>query len=325
MSANNCGKKISIVIPCYRSEKTVSYVTDSIREIMDKNPKYPYEVILVNDGSPDDTLRVINEIALADEHVKAVDLSRNFGQHSALMAGYSLVTGDYVVGMDDDGEHHPEDIFKLIDKLEEGFDYVCASFPENSHSRFKRLGSRVNDWMATNFVGKPKAAIFSSFYIMRRFVVDEIVKCKNPFPYVGGMIVSITKKMSSVTIQQHSRKAGVSNYNLKRSLSLWINGFTAFSVKPLRIATFIGIIVALIGFLYGIVTVLRKIFLPGILAGYSSLIAVMLFMSGILMINLGLMGEYVGRIYISLNKFPQFVIRDITQKETDEQQNNIIL
>lgn len=310
--------KLSFVIPCYCSEKTIEYVVAGIEQMLDENEKYSYEIILVNDGSPDNTFEVIKKLAKGDKNIIAINLSRNFGQHSALMAGYAHVTGEYIVGMDDDGEHNPQYLFELIDKLEEGYDYVCADFENRKRSLIKTVGSKINNWMATNLLNKPENAIFSSYYIVRRFVVDEIVKCKNPFPYVGGMIVSITKKLASVPIKFHERKAGKSGYNIKKSLALWFNGFTSFSVKPLRIASFVGIIMSFIGFIYGFYVVVNKIMNPDVLLGYASTMAVLLFIGGILMLTMGMIGEYIGRIYITMNKIPQYVISEIVSEDNHE-------
>ncbi|QNM06851.1 glycosyltransferase family 2 protein [Qiania dongpingensis] len=314
--------KLSFVIPCYNSEKTISYVVDRIKNAFVNHNEYFYEIILVNDGSKDNTFHVIKNLAKENYNVTAIDLSKNFGQHSALMAGYASVSGDYIIGMDDDGEHDPQDLFKLVEKLEEGYDYVCADFENDNRSKLKHLGSKINDWMATKLVGKPPKAIFSSYYIMKRFIIDEIIKCKNPFPYVGGMIVSITKRLSSVPMERHTRKAGRSGYNLRNSFSLWLNGVTAFSIKPLRFAALTGSVMAIWGFLYGLYLVIKKLFFPDLLVGYASLMVALLVIGGILMITLGMIGEYIGRIYISLNNIPQYVVREIITKESEEKGKN---
>lgn len=307
-------KKLSFVIPCYCSEKTITGVVEKIIETVKKDNSFLYEIILINDGSPDNTFQVISSMAQQNLSIIAIDLSKNFGQHSALMAGYSHVSGDYIIGLDDDGEHNPKDMFKLINELEKGYDYVCADFPKRKRSFIKKLGSRLNNWMATKLIGKPKDIDFSSYYIMRKYVVDEIVKCRNPFPYVGGMLVAITKKLSSVPIEGYPRESGKSGYNIKKSISLWLNGFTAFSVKPLRIAIATGSILAGIGFVYGIAIIIRKLLNPLLLTGYASTMAVLLFIGGMLMITLGLVGEYVGRIYISINNMPQYVVKQVVIK-----------
>ena len=302
---------ISIVIPCYRSEKTIPDVVARITETMRLHGQDDYEVLLIDDGSPDKTDEVISKLALNDMHVKAILLSRNFGQHSALMAGYSNARGEYIVGMDDDGEHDPADMFKLIEELEKGYDYVCAAFTSNDHSLYKRIGSRVNDWMATTFIGKPKNSLFSSYYVMRRFVMLEIIKTRNPHPYVGGMLVSITKKLSTVPIEHHTRIAGTSGYNFRRSIALWINGITAYSVKPLTFSSAIALVFTFFGFLFGIYVIIRKLVLPDVPAGYSSIVALISFMGGMIMLLLNMIGEYIGRIYMLVNKIPQYVIKEI--------------
>lgn len=304
-------KKISVVIPCYRSAQTIAFVVEGIVKTMALHTDYDYEVILVNDGSPDNTFEVISSLAEQEKAVIAVDLSKNFGQHSALMAGYAMVTGDYVLGMDDDGEHDPSEMFRLVDELEKGYDYVCAEFTSNDHSLYKRLGSKLNDWMATKFIGKPKNALFSSYYIMRRFVVDEIIKSPNPYPYVGGMLVSVTKRLTSIPMEHHVRHAGESSYHFRNSVSLWLNGITAFSVKPLRFASFAGMIFAVLGFGVGLYIIIRKLIHPEILAGYTSIAALVLLVGGINMILMGLIGEYVGRLYLLNNCIPQYVIRTV--------------
>ena len=308
-------KKISIVIPCYRSEKTIEYVINLIGETMKIHNEYDYEIILVNDGSPDNTYQVISKLASMDEHIFAVDLSRNFGQHSALMAGYSMVTGDYVLGMDDDGEHDPRDMFKLIEELEKGYDYVCAEFPSTDHSLYKKLGSKLNDWMATKFIGKPKNAIFSSYYVMRRYVVDEIVKSTNPYPYVGGMLVSITKRLSHVPIDHRSRYAGESSYHFRNSVALWFNGITAYSVKPLRIANILGILFSIAGIIIAIISIIHKLINTKMGIAIYICIACVLISSGVIMTLLGMVGEYIGRIYMLSNNIPQYIIRTVVNKK----------
>ncbi len=313
---------ISVVIPCFRSEKTIGDVVEGISEVMKTRPQLTYEVVLVNDGSPDDTEMAIVALAEKNPHVKAVLLSRNFGQHSALMAGYSQAMGKYIVGMDDDGEHNPADMFKLIDELEKGYDYVCAAFTSNDHSLYKRLGSRFNDWMATHFIGKPKNSIFSSYYIMRRFVMKEIIKTQNPHPYIGGMLVSITKKMSSVPIEHYPRKAGTSGYNMRKSIALWLNGITAYSVKPLTLTAAVATIFTVFGFLFGLFVIIRKLFVPEIAAGYSSVVALICLIGGMIMLLLNMIGEYVGRIYLLINRIPQYVIREVVTHNDVMKENN---
>lgn len=308
-------KKISICIPCYKSKDTIGKLTDNIKNEMNNHSDYDYEIILVNDGSPDNTFEVIKGLALNDHHIIAYDLSKNFGESSALMAAYSKASGDYIVRMDDDGEHDPKDLFKLINKLEEGYDYVCAKFINYHHSLYKRIGSKFNYWFLTKMMDIPSGSIMSSYNVSRKYVIDEILKYDNPKPYIDGMVWAITTKTAYVDIEHGYRYAGESGYNLRKSISLWLNGVTSFSIKPLRLASLSGFIFAFAGFVIGIIAIIDKLIHPEVSAGWTSMFAMMLFIGGFIMILLGLIGEYVGRGYLIQNHIPQYIIREEIKKE----------
>lgn len=314
--------KISFVIPCYRSEKTIAIVVDDIKQTMATRPEYLYEIILVNDSSPDNVYDIIKELAQNDSRIKGIDLAKNFGQHSALMTGYRFVTGDIVVCLDDDGQTPANQMFLLIDKLNEGFDVVFAKYPDKKHSLGRNIGSKINDLMARALIGKPKDLSIMSYFCCRRFVVDEIIRYQNPYPYISGLLLRSTNKIANVEVSHHDRIEGTSGYTLGKLIGLWVNGFTAFSVKPLRIATLAGAFCAMAGFLYGIYIILNKlVFNPDVPLGYSSLLAVTVFLGGMILLMLGLVGEYIGRIYISINNSPQSVIRQtINIEDSHEKQ-----
>ena len=300
---------ISFVIPCYSSEKTIEIVVDEIYQLMSKHKKNSYEIILVNDCSPDSVYEVICNLSYADSHIKCIDFAKNFGQHSALMAGYRAARGDVVISVDDDGQIPVEQTFDLLNKLEDGHDVAYASFEKNTRGMFRGFGTKVNDVMANILLQKPKELQLTSFFAMKRFICDEIVIYDSPYPYIPGLVLRSTRKICNLSMPLRNRLYGKSGYSLKKLLSLWLNGFTAFSVKPLRMATVLGFICAAIGFMVGFYTIIHKLIYPMTPAGYSSLMAVLLFVSGIIMIILGLIGEYIGRIYICLNNSPQYVIR----------------
>ena len=311
-------KKISITIPCYKSQDTIGKLLDGIKKEMDSHKGFSYEIILVNDCSPDNTYEVIKELAKKDNHIIVLDLAKNFGESAALMAAYSKVTGDYVVRMDDDGEHNPEDLFKLIDKLEEGYDYVCAKFNNYHHSLYKRLGSKFNYWFLTKMMDIPSGSIMSSYNVTKRYVIEEIKKYENPKPYIDGMVWAITTKTAYVEIDHGFRYAGESGYDFKKSVALWLNGVTSFSVKPLRLASLCGFVFSIIGFIIGIIVIIDKVLHPEIEAGWTSLFAMLMFIGGFNMLFLGLIGEYVGRGYLISNNIPQFVIREEIRNEGKE-------
>ena len=315
--------KLSFVIPCYCSERTVGQVVESIRNMMGEHKDYEYEIVLVNDCSPDNVNQVIQAMVMSDEHVISIELARNYGQHAATMAGYRAVTGDIIITLDDDGESPVKDSFKLVDAILSGADIVQAKYPVEKKSALRKLGSFANNYMMTTLIGKPKELVISNFSAMRKYVIDEICKYDSPYTYIAGMFFNTTKHIVNVDLERPPRLAGESNYTLKKLLSLWINGFLAYSAKPLRISVVLGFLCAGMGFLYGLITMIRYFMIPGIQAGYSSLMSVILFVGGIIMLELGMVGEYVGRSYITLNHVPQYVVRQVNKKETTDKSDNL--
>ena len=297
-------KLVSFVIPCYRSEQTLESVINEIDETMAKQGGYDYEIILVNDGSPDNTWDKIREIAgkRTDNKVLGINFAKNFGQHAALMAGLKATKGDYVVCLDDDGQTPADEVYKLLDALKNGADAVYARYGHKQHNVFRNFGTAMNEWMASVMLGKPRELFVSSYFAVRRFVVDEMVKYDSSYPYVIGLVLRTTKNIVNVDVNHRKREVGTSGYTFVKLLGLWINGFTAFSIKPLRIATLSGSAFACFGFIYGIYTVIKKFVNPNVPVGFSAMMSAIMFIGGMLMLMLGMVGEYIGRIYISQNK-----------------------
>ena len=311
-------KLISFVIPCYRSAETIGKVVAELDAAMGKLPAYTYEIILVNDCSPDDTFEVIRGLCAQREDICGVNLARNFGQHAALMAGFGYTHGEVVVCLDDDGQTPADEVGKLLAGIEEGYDVVYANYAHKQHSGFRNFGSKVNELMTRVMLGKPRELYLSSYFAASRFVIDEILRYKNPYPYVIGLVLRTTKNITNVEVAHREREVGVSGYTMGKLLGLWFNGFTAFSIKPLRIATAMGCLTACGGFLYGIYTVVKKFVNPNVPIGFSAMMAALVFIGGMIMLMLGLIGEYIGRIYISLNNSPQYVIRECINVSENE-------
>lgn len=306
---------VSYVIPCYRSEKTLPKVIEEIIQTMKTLPQYEYEIILVNDSSPDGTRETIRTLCNQYRNVKGIDLAKNFGQHAALMAGMRFTRGDIVVCMDDDGQTPADEVGKLLGKLEEGYDAVYASYGKKKHSLFRNFGSKVNELMTRVMLQKPKTLAVTSYFAVKRFVVEEMIRYEHSYPYVIGLVLRSTKNITNVEVLHRAREEGTSGYTLKKLLSLWFNGFTAFSIIPLRVATIIGSLCAFSGFAYGIYTIIKKLVLVNVEAGFSALMSVLVFMGGMIMLMLGMIGEYVGRMYICMNCSPQYVIREMMGQE----------
>lgn len=301
---------ISFVIPCYASEGSVALVMDEIRSTVGQRPEYDYEIVAVNDCSPDNVIAVLRQQAAQDKKVKVIDLAKNGGRHNALICGCHYVTGDYVVFIDDDLQCPTDRLWDLLAPLESGdYDVSIAKYPKKTQSGFKNFGSKVNDIVANWLLSKDKNLKFSNYSVMKKFVKDEVIRYTNPYPYLSGLMLRATSRITNVVMEERERTIGQGHYNFKKSFALWMNSFTAFSVKPLRLATTCGILCAIIGVLMALYTVIRKLLIPTVAIGYSSLMAAQLFIGGMIMFMLGLIGEYIGRIYISLNNSPQFVVR----------------
>ncbi len=310
--------KISYVIPCYRSEKTLEAVVEEIRDTMTSLHEYAYEIILVNDCSPDDTFAVIRRLCAADKNIIGLDHAKNFGQHAALMAGFHFASGDIIVCLDDDGQTPADEVDRLLAKIEEGYDVVYASYENKKHSAFRNIGGSVNKKMTEMMLGKPKELYLSSYFAAKRFVIDEMMKYQNAYPYVIGLVLRTTRNICNVNVNHRARMEGTSGYSFRKLTALWVNGFTSFSVLPLRTASYGGVFVAILGFLYAVYTVIAKIMDPNRIIGWSSIIAILLILGGFILLVLGMVGEYIGRIYISLNNSPQYVIRTVLNYEANE-------
>lgn len=314
-------QSISFIIPCYNSELTLVSVVEEILQVFEKtlSENYSYEIILVNDCSSDKTSSVIEGLCQKDPSIIGVDFAKNFGQHSAILAGLRLSKGNYIICLDDDGQMPIESIPDMVEMLASGTDCVQGKYTNTKQSFFRRLGSRANSLMAEILLKKPKQLEMNSFWGARRFVIDEVVKYQGAYPYIGGLVLRTTSNIKNLEVVHRNREYGRSGYTLRKLIKLWMNGFTAFSEIPLRMASYTGLVSSFCGIILGIVTIIRKILNPDMATGYASLFCVILFVGGLVMMMLGIIGEYLGRTYININNAPQYVIRDIKNKnETDD-------
>lgn len=311
---------LSFIIPCYGSENTITTVINEIIEITEKN-KYDYEVIAVNDCSPDNVWKVLNGLAIKNKRIKLINFAKNMNRPGAVMAGLNKASGDISVIMDDDGQCPMYKLPELIQPLLDGADVSMADYPTRKQVLYKDIGTFVNMKMTEYVIDRPKNLQFTNFMALKKFIVDEIIKYKNSYPYLTGLILRTTQNIVNVPMEERERISGSTTFTFKKMLNLWMNGLTAFSIKPLKLSSFVGIICAIVGFIFGIYTVIHKLIEPAIPAGYSSIIAILLFIGGLIMLMLGMIGEYIGRIYICINKSPQYVIKEEVnfENENDEQ------
>ena len=298
---------ISIVIPIYNSEKNILMLVKKIFEIF-KN--IDIEINLVNDDSEDNThtecLKIIDEYPNSINYIK---LRKNVGEHNAVMAGLNQSSGDWTIIMDDDFQNPPTEALKLYNYAKQNkFDVIYANYKKKKHSFFRNLGSKLNDLTANYILKKPKKLYLCSFKCISKEIVLEIIKYKGPYPYIDGLILSITNNISSMVLEHESRKIGKSNYSIIKLIKLYANISTNFSTVPIHIFSFIGVLISLISFVYGVVIILEKLLYPSTPIGYSSLIAAIIFFSGIQLFFLGLIGEYIGKILKNVNHEKQYII-----------------
>lgn len=300
---------LSVVIPCFNSEKTIKRVVELTIEELNRSQRQAYEFVLVNDCSQDNTLEVIRMLCKEFPFVKGVDLTRNFGQHNALITALNYAKGDVIIGMDDDLQTHPSQIHKLVNKLEEGYDLVYGKYPVKKHTLFRNLGSKFNDFTVRKLLGKPKGLTACSFWAAKKFVRDEVIRCKNYNVHLQGLFLRTTKNICNVSIEHFEREYGESGYTLKKLIKLWV-GCINFSIIPLRISLFMGIFFALGGFLGALIIIIKKLIYVNVQLGWSSIMAALFIFFGVVLIVLGIIGEYIGRIFLCMNQEPQYVVRE---------------
>jgi undecaprenyl-phosphate 4-deoxy-4-formamido-L-arabinose transferase len=308
---------VSVVIPCYNSEKSIGEVVERVSEKLSEMG-YSYEMILVNDHSADNTFQEIRRLAGQYSFIKGIDLAKNFGQHNAILAGFHYVSGEYVIGMDDDLQTDPSQFPKLFDKMAEGFDLVYGSYSLVHQSLFRRLGSRFNNIVLGKMIKQPKGIRTSSFWLAKSYVVKEVVKYEHSYANLRGLFFRTTAYIASTEVEHFDRKYGKSNYSFGRLLKLWSHCIN-FSVAPLRVFLLIGGLASAGGIIGGIVLIIRKLMNVNMSIGWPSLMTAILIFSGIILIGIGLTGEYIGRAFMCINATPQYVVRTVINAgETDE-------
>ncbi|MDO4976272.1 MAG: glycosyltransferase family 2 protein [Eubacteriales bacterium] len=306
----------SIVIPCYKSSRTIRKVVELTSQELDKLGRHEYEFILVDDYSPDQgaTLAAIKELADDYPFVKAISLAKNGGQHNAIVAGLNYAEGDYCIGMDDDMQTHPSQLVYLLEEIEKGYDIVYGYYPEKKHSTFRNFGSFVNYATVRILIGKPKDMKTSSYWVIRKFVRDYVIQYQSPYTHLQGLFLRTTRNISCIPIKHFEREVGQSGYTLKKLIQLWSN-IMGYSVVPLRLATYCGYLFSILSILGVIGIVIRKFTAPATQLGWPSTMCAICFFAGINMLFLGLIGEYLGRMFLGMNKLPQYVVREVYQQK----------
>ena len=297
----------SIIIPCYKSSRTIREVVELTSAELDRLGRPEYEFILVDDYSPDDgaTLRELKALAADYPFVKAISLAKNSGQHNAVMA-----EGDLLIAMDDDMQTHPSQLHFLLDEIEKGYDIVYGYYPDKKHSAFRNFGSYLNYLTVRILIGKPKDMKTSSYWVIRKFVRDYVIQYQSPYTHLQGLFLRTTRNISCVPIKHFEREVGQSGYTLKKLIQLYSN-IMGYSVVPLRLSTYCGYFFSILSILGALAIVIRKLVNPAMALGWPSMMCAICFFSGLIMLFMGTIGEYLGRMFLGMNKQPLFVVREV--------------
>ncbi len=306
---------LSVVIPVFRGAESIGPL---VHELANLDIAGGLEIVLVNDGSPDRSGEVIRR--LVDEcraPVIAVDLARNFGEHNAVMAGYSVASGDFIINIDDDFQNPPGEVRRLYDHARQhpDQDVIYTSFAVKKHSSFRNLGSRFTNAVAGLLLDKPKGLYLSSFRCINAFLRGRIAEYQGPYPYIDGLILQTTQRIGTLEVQHNERTQGSSSYTLRKLGRLWMAMFINFSVMPLRVSSLVGLAISLLGMIMAVAAIVER-FLGDTPQGWTSLMAAILVFSGVQLLMLGLLGEYLGRLYLTATGRPQFVVREIRRPGT---------
>ncbi len=307
---------LSIVVPVYNGADSIGELVDALEAL---GVPGGHEIILVNDASPDSSLLECQRLqARAKVPITLVDLARNFGEHNAVMAGLREAGGAHIITMDDDLQNPPGEVLRLLHYAQKtGKDVIYTHYAKKQHAAWRNLGSRFANWCADKVLDKPKGLYLSSFRCISAFAARQVTQYRGPFPYIDGLILQATQSIGTLQVEHLPRNAGRSNYTLSRLLRLWTSMFVNFSVMPLRIATFTGFVMSGLG-LFGAIWAIAEAIFHGTPPGWASLTVAMLLLLGVQLIMLGLIGEYLGRLYLTVNRKPQSVVRSVTRAEPVE-------
>ena len=302
-------KELSIIIPVYNSEKILEFFTDKLIQTLEK--KYNnFEIIFINDASKDNSWKVVQKLCKKNKVIKGINLRKNVGQHNAIFAGLKNCNGKIIVTMDDDGQNMPESISSLVDELNKGFDVCYANYKNKKHNFFRKFGSFINNLVASILFDKPYKLVLTGFRCFTCDIKDEILKFQSAYIYLDGLIFSSTNNYSQIYVDHKEREIGKSNYTASKLFGLWLRMAFGFSIMPLRLASIFGILLSITSLIIAVWLIFFRSMSSSIPLGWTSLMVIILFLGGIQLLALGLIGEYLGRTYITINNSTKYSIKN---------------
>ena len=298
----------SIVIPVYRSQEVVEKTVIEIRRVLEKEAIHG-EIILVNDGSPDNSWNVIQGLAERFDNVKSIDLLYNYGQHTAVFCGIAESSGDYIITMDDDMQNPPAEIVRLISKINEGYDLVFAKFKQKMHGPFRKLGSKLVGYLNQQVFGKPKDITLTNFRIFTRETAERMLAFRTNYPYIPGLLLMHASKMANVETDHHKRAIGSSNYTFFRIMKLVSRLLFNYSSFPLKVISGAGVVVSMLSFLAGLFYVVKGLVKEDSVPGWTTIVVLLSFLCGFILVMLGVMGEYLARMMNQMASSQPYLVR----------------
>lgn len=309
---------LSIVIPVYNSQSTLQQLHKRLTVALTKFGT-SYEIIFIDDGSRDRSWNILCDLYKKDRKIRLIQLTRNFGQHNALMCGFAHTKGKYVITLDDDLQNPPEEIAKLVKKIKEGYDIVYGKYKIKKHSNLRNLGSELVQIVYRNIF--QLEGNLTSFRIIKAETVREILRYNCNFAFVDGLLAWQTRNTGYVSVKHDERKTGKSNYNFIRLVTLALNLLTNFSIFPLQLASIVGFLFSFIGIILSGFYFFKKIFFGIPVTGFTSIMIAILIFSGVQLVTIGLIGEYIGRIHININQKPQYIVGTIKERKNENRQD----
>lgn len=305
--------KFSLVIPVYNSEHSLPELVDRLEQVF-KNINQTFEIILVDDNSYDNSWDVLTDLHNTISNLKIIHLVRNFGQHNATLCGFNHASGDYIITLDDDLQHPPEEIPKLIQKINEGFNVVYGKYEPKNSNIIENIMSKIFQKVIHKILDLPDKTFLSSFGIYEKSLIANMVKIRSSYPFIFGLVAQSTScnKIGNIVVIHHDRKRGRSNYSIIKYIKYSLNLIINYSSLPLLIISYIGFIFSIISILYGLSIIIYKIVDPTYgLMGWNSLMVAVTFLGGLLLLSMGIIGEYLRRILIETSYGQQYIIGEM--------------
>ncbi|MDH5721464.1 MAG: glycosyltransferase family 2 protein [Spirochaetia bacterium] len=299
----------SVVIPVYKSENILSETVKATVQFFKKR-RLNYEIILIDDNSPDKAWSIVKEFSKSDKNITGFKFIKNYGQHTAILCGFEHAKGDYIITMDDDMQNPPGEIINLINKTKEGYDLVFGKFKSKKHAFYRKLGTKFIGYLNNKIFQKPDNLTLSNFRIIHKSVIERLISYKTAYPYIPGLLLMFAANPANAEVMHMPRKEGKSNYGFVKIMQLVSRILFNYSTFPLKFMISIGFIIAFLSFAVSVFFIVRSFFTQAKVPGWTSIVVILSFFQGVSILILGMLGEYIGRLVMQQSKGKAYHIKD---------------